>query len=90
MWNPTLVLRDILDAISRAKDELVTPVRYRALSDAMLAKAEAAGDEEKTKAAEKCLEVADVYDLYERLNSRFVCKSPSYSLLNGARIRKMI
>ena len=24
------------------------------------------------------------------LNSRFVCKSPLYSLLNGTRIRKMI
>ncbi len=66
LWDPTLVLRDILDAISRAKDELVTPDRYRALSDAMLSKAQAAGDEEKIKAAEKCLEVADVYDLYEK------------------------
>lgn len=65
LWDPTLVLRDILDAISRAKDELVTPDRYRALSDAMLSKAQAINDEDQIKAAEKCLEVADVYDLYE-------------------------
>lgn len=66
LWDPTLVLRDILDAISRAKDELVTPDRYRALSEAMLKKAQAIGDEEWITAAEKCLEVADVYDLYEK------------------------
>ena len=66
LWDPTLVLRDILDAISRAKDELVTPDHYRVLSDAMLSKAQAIGDDEQIKAAEKCLEVADVYDLYEK------------------------
>ena len=66
IWDPTLVLRDILDAISRAKDELVTPDRYRELSTKMLETAEAENDEEKIIAAKKCLEVADVYDLYER------------------------
>ena len=66
LWDPTLVLRDILDAISRAKDELVTSDRYRALSEAMLDKAKAKGDDDQIKAAQKCLEVADVYDLYEK------------------------
>ena len=66
LWDPTLVLRDILDGISRAKDELVTPDQYRALSQQMLEKAETDEDEEKTIAAKKCLEVADVYDLYEK------------------------
>ncbi len=66
LWDPTLVLRDILDAISRAKDELVTPVRYRTLSEQMLEKAKNDKDEDKIKSAEKCLEVADVYDLYEK------------------------
>lgn len=71
IWDPTLVLRDILDAISRAKDELVTPDHYRDLSVKMLRAAETVGDEEKIKAAQKCLEVADVYDLYEEtLNDR--------------------
>mgnify|MGYP003111177503 CR=1 FL=1 len=66
LWDPTLVLRDILDAISRAKDELVAPDRYRALAQQMLQKAENAGDQDQIKAAEKCMEIADVYDLYER------------------------
>lgn len=63
LWDPALQLREIVLAISRAKDELVDPVRYRALANAMLT---AASDEEATKAAEKCLEVAHVYDLYEQ------------------------
>lgn len=66
LWDPTLVLRDILDAISRAKDELVTSDDYRSLSEQMFSKAQIAGDDEKIKAAQKCLEVADVYDLYDR------------------------
>lgn len=66
IWDPTLVLRDILDAISRAKDELITPDRYRELASQMLGAAEAINDEERIIAAQKCLEVADVYDLYER------------------------
>lgn len=62
LWDPAMVLRDVVAAISRAKDEVTDPVRYRALADAMLA---SAGDDDKRKAAEKCLEVAHVYDLYE-------------------------
>ena len=50
-------------AISRAKDELTDPTRYRALAEAMLRNAE---DDDATVAAEKCLEVAHVYDLYEQ------------------------
>jgi DNA helicase II / ATP-dependent DNA helicase PcrA len=63
LWDPALVLRDIVAAISRAKDELVDPIRYRALARAML---ERAADTDTRAAAEKCLEVADVYDLYEK------------------------
>ena len=63
LWDPVMVLRDIIPAISRAKDELVDSRRYRALAEAMLASA--VGDEER-KAAEKCLEVADIYEIYER------------------------
>jgi DNA helicase-2/ATP-dependent DNA helicase PcrA len=62
LWDPAMVLRDVVAAISRAKDEVTDPVRYRALADAMLA---AAGDEDERKATEKCLEVAHIYDLYE-------------------------
>lgn len=65
LWDPTLILRELLDAISRAKDELVGPMRYRELAEAMLA--EAGSDDDKIEAAEKCLEVAEVYDIYERV-----------------------
>ena len=64
LWDPTVVLRDIVAAISRAKDEVADPIRYRALANAMLASA--TNDDKKRKAAEKALEVADVYDLYEK------------------------
>jgi DNA helicase II / ATP-dependent DNA helicase PcrA len=61
LWDPALVLRDIVAAISRAKDELVDPVRYRELAQRMR---DSAVTEEEITAAEKCLEVAQVYDLY--------------------------
>ena len=64
LWDPAMVLRDIVNAISRAKDEMVGPERYRALAKAM--KAETVGrDEDARVAAAKCLEIADIYDLYE-------------------------
>ena len=64
LWDPAMVLRDIVGAISRAKDEMVGPQRYRTLAKAM--EAEAAGrDDEARIAAAKCLEIADIYDLYE-------------------------
>lgn len=63
LWDPAMVLRDIVGAISRAKDEIVGPQRYRELAKAM--EAAAGGDEDARIAAAKCLEIADVYDLYE-------------------------
>jgi len=62
LWDPAMVLREVVAAISRAKDEMTDPARYRALAQAML---ERAGNEEARVAAEKCLEVAHIYDLYE-------------------------
>ena len=62
LWDPAMVLRDIVSAISRAKDEMVGSLRYRSLASAMLSKA-ATGDE--IEDAEKCLEIADIYELYE-------------------------
>ena len=62
LWDPAMVLRDIVAAISRAKDELADPARYRALAQAMAA---TAVDEGARIAAAKCLEIADIYDLYE-------------------------
>jgi superfamily I DNA/RNA helicase len=63
--DPLLDLQHILRAISRAKDELVTPADYKALGEAM--KAQAAGDEERRIAAEKVIEVAAVYEAYEKI-----------------------
>ena len=63
LWDPALVLKDVLGAISRAKDELVDAGGYRALAEKMLA---AAAYPEDSKAAEKCLEVAEIYERYEQ------------------------
>src|SRR5437762_3738424 len=53
----------MLKAISRAKDELITPETYAQLVQDM--RAHATGDEELEQ-AEKALEIAHVYQLYEQ------------------------
>ncbi len=65
LWDPTLILADILAGISRAKDEVANAARYRAHADTMLAKA--GTDQEARERAEKCVEVAQVYEVYEKL-----------------------
>jgi superfamily I DNA/RNA helicase len=67
LYEPTTYLRDILGAISRAKDELVGPERYRELAQDMLAHAN--NDEDVIK-AEKALEVARVYEFYQAFLQR--------------------
>jgi DNA helicase-2/ATP-dependent DNA helicase PcrA len=62
LWDPAMVLRDVVTAIGRAKDELVDPIRYRVLAVAM---GERAVSDDERIAAEKCLEIAQLYDLYE-------------------------
>ena len=62
---PAFYFPDILRAISRAKDELVTPERYRELAEAMLETAQQAQDEEAMLAAHKALEIAHIYALYD-------------------------
>lgn len=66
LWDPTDNLRSILSAISRAKDEVVDRNLYRELAQQMADVAETGEDK---IAAEKCLEIASVYDLYEQLKS---------------------
>jgi DNA helicase-2/ATP-dependent DNA helicase PcrA len=63
LWDPALILKEVLSAISRAKDELVDDKGYRALAKAMR---DAATDEDSIKAAEKSLEVAAIYERYEK------------------------
>jgi superfamily I DNA/RNA helicase/Zn-dependent peptidase ImmA (M78 family) len=62
LWDPAMVLRDIVAAISRAKDEMTDHVRYRALAEKMAA----ATDEETRTAGEKAVEVGRVYEAYQK------------------------
>ena len=60
LWDPTEKLKDILSAISRAKDEVVDACRYKELAEAMRSSAD-------VEAAERCQEIALVYEAYETL-----------------------
>jgi DNA helicase-2/ATP-dependent DNA helicase PcrA len=64
LWNPAYPLREILASISRAKDEVVDCERYRELAAETLARAKG---EREVEVAEKCMEIAEVYGLYEAL-----------------------
>jgi DNA helicase II / ATP-dependent DNA helicase PcrA len=60
--EPTFYLRDVLGAISRAKDELKSPEDYRLLGEEMRRKA---SDDKSIEDAEKALEVARIYKFYD-------------------------
>lgn len=62
LWNPARELRNMLVAISRAKDELVDEHAYRELAQRML---DSAQDDKSRESAEKALEVARVYERYQ-------------------------
>jgi superfamily I DNA/RNA helicase/Zn-dependent peptidase ImmA (M78 family) len=62
LYDPTLNLRDMVSAISRAKDEHVGPDRYAELASRMRERANS--DDEITR-AEKALEVARAYAWYQ-------------------------
>lgn len=63
LWDPTQDINDILQAISRAKDEVASATDYLRLGEGMKARAEAADpvDPKALKNAEKAIEVARVY-----------------------------
>lgn len=65
LWDPALDLSDMLSAISRAKDEVVDAAGYRALAQSMTVQAGA--DQDATVRAQKCQEVATLFEAYERL-----------------------
>ncbi len=67
LYDPALYLRDIMSAISRAKDELVGPQEYADLGENMLARATTP---DETEAAEKAVEVARVYRKYQDVLDR--------------------
>jgi DNA helicase II / ATP-dependent DNA helicase PcrA len=60
--TPTYHFPAILSGISRAKDELVTPAKYKWLALRML---EQASSDEEIERAEKALEIANIYALYQ-------------------------
>ena len=64
LYEPAFDLVHVLRAISRCKDELVSPADYRA---AAVATKEAAVTDEDHEKADKALEVAGVYEVYEEL-----------------------
>lgn len=65
--DPTYYLRDIMAAISRAKDELVGPEDYAVLGESNL---DQATTPEEMVAAEKIVEVAQVYKEYQKVLDR--------------------
>lgn len=68
--EPSRPLGDILNAISRANDEVVDASAYRFLAESML---KAASSDEERLLAERSLEVATVFAAYERLKSEHGC-----------------
>lgn len=94
LWDPLVNLKDILGAISRAKDELVSPSAYRRLAEQMLHKSY---DDESRKTAEKALEVAAVYQRYEQLLGEYklldfgdLIMKPTLFLEEDATLRKAL
>ncbi len=62
--DPSGSIKSILDAISRARDEVFDSVGYRALAESMLA---AATTPKEREDAERSLEVATVFAAYEKM-----------------------
>ncbi|OHV95085.1 UvrD/REP helicase [Janthinobacterium lividum] len=70
LYDPTQDISNILQAISRAKDEIVGSEDYERLATKMRGNAKT---EEEVCAAEKALEVAQVYRAYEKLKREQNC-----------------
>ncbi|HEV7843311.1 MAG TPA: UvrD-helicase domain-containing protein, partial [Pyrinomonadaceae bacterium] len=70
LYEPTTHLAAILAAISRAKDELVSPDKYAELAGALLTRARREGDAEEIRKAERATEVARVYHFYQNYLER--------------------
>ncbi len=70
LYDPTQNISDILGAISRAKDEVVDECQYAELANEMLRQAGTEGEKED---AERALEVAKVFEVYESLKRGAGC-----------------
>ena len=64
LYEPAYELVHVLRAISRCKDELITPATYRAEAEAGLV---AAASDVQRENAEKALEIAAIYQIYEEV-----------------------
>ncbi len=64
--DPSGSIKSILDAISRARDEVIDSVGYRTLAESMLA---SATTPEAREAAGRSLEVATVFAAYEKMKA---------------------
>ncbi|HKX50764.1 MAG TPA: UvrD-helicase domain-containing protein [Candidatus Binatia bacterium] len=67
LYEPAYELVYVLRAISRCKDELISPAVYKSAAEQALAAASAAGDADGQESAEKALEVAAIFQIYEDL-----------------------
>ena len=67
LYEPALDLVPVLRVISRCKDEMIPPAKYKAAAEAALSVAEAANDDDAEEAARKALEVAAIYEIYQEL-----------------------
>ena len=65
LYEPAYELVHVLRAISRCKDELISPAAYRAEAEAALSAAQAINDADAEEVAEKGLELAEIYRIYE-------------------------
>jgi len=65
LYEPAYELVQVLRAISRCKDELISPAAYRAEAEVALAAAQAINDADAEEVAEKGLELAKIYHIYE-------------------------
>ena len=70
LYDPTQIIVDMLQAISRAKDEVVGSERYAELAGEMARRAISPEDHE---VAARAAEVARVYEAYERLKRQADC-----------------
>lgn len=63
LYDPTMKLRDVLSAISRAQDEVVSAERYAELAAAMARQLD--GEASAVEASDKALEISRIYRCYE-------------------------
>lgn len=71
--RPTMHLRFLLMAVSRAKDELVDPDEYKALAESWLSAAQGTENQSEVEKAAKSLDAAIFYAAYEELIHKEGC-----------------